>query len=92
MYGVRQNVRDVAAVRSRSVGFSGARKCSRRFLSPLMQREDPIEIRKKLVYAILEFLMAVDDEDIPISYLFYIIAVIVVMGFLLVGGLFLWLR
>jgi len=36
--------------------------------------------------------MAVDDEDIPISYLFYIIAVIVVMGFLLVGGLFLWLR
>jgi hypothetical protein len=31
-------------------------------------------------------------EDIRISYLLYIIAAIVVMGFLLVGGLFLWFR
>jgi hypothetical protein len=31
-------------------------------------------------------------EDIRISCLLYIIAVIVVMGFLLVGGLFLWFR
>ncbi len=36
--------------------------------------------------------MAVDDEDIPISHLLYLIAVIVVMAILLVGGLFLWLR
>ena len=36
--------------------------------------------------------MAVDDEDIPISYLLYIIAVIVAVAVLLVGGLFLWLR
>ncbi len=33
-----------------------------------------------------------DDEDIPISYFLYIVAVIIVMAILLVGGLFLWLR
>jgi hypothetical protein len=38
-----------------------------------------------------EFFMS-DDEDIPVSYLLYIIAVIVVMGFLLVGGFFPWFR
>lgn len=31
-------------------------------------------------------------EDMGISYLLYIIAVIVVVGFLLVGGFFLWFR
>ena len=41
----------------------------------------------------LEFLMAVsDDEDFPLSYLFYIIAVIAVMGILIVCGFFLWFR
>ncbi len=34
----------------------------------------------------------VDDQDIPISYIFYVIAVIVVMGFLLIGGFYLWIR
>ena len=39
----------------------------------------------------LEFFM-VDDKDIPISYIFYVIAVIAIVGFLIIGGLFLWLR
>jgi hypothetical protein len=34
----------------------------------------------------------VDDEDLPASYLFYIIAVILVMALLMIGGFFLWLR
>ncbi len=33
-----------------------------------------------------------DDEDIPVSYLPYIIAVIVVMAFLIIGGFFLRFR
>jgi hypothetical protein len=40
----------------------------------------------------LEFLMAVDDDDFPISYLFYIIAAIAVMAILIVGAFFLWFR
>ena len=38
------------------------------------------------------FSMAADDEDFPLSYLFYILAVIAVMGFLIIGGFFLWFR
>ena len=34
----------------------------------------------------------VDDEDLPASYLFYIIGVILVMAALMIGGFFLWLR
>ena len=34
----------------------------------------------------------VDDKDIPISYIFYVLAVIAVMAFLICGGLFLCLR
>jgi hypothetical protein len=36
--------------------------------------------------------MATDDEDFPLSYLVYIIAVIAVIGLLIAGGFFLWLR
>jgi len=36
--------------------------------------------------------MAADDEDFPLSYLFYILAVIAVMGVLIIGGFFLWFR
>jgi hypothetical protein len=38
------------------------------------------------------FSMAVDDDDFPISYLFYILAAIAVMGFLAIGGFFLLFR
>ena len=34
----------------------------------------------------------VDDKDLPTSYIAYIIAVIAVMGLLIIGGFFLWLR
>ena len=34
--------------------------------------------------------MATDDEDFPVSYLFYMLAVIAVIGFLVVGGFFLF--
>jgi len=34
----------------------------------------------------------VDDKDIPFSYILYVIGVIAIVGFLLVGGLFLWVR
>jgi hypothetical protein len=37
-------------------------------------------------------LSAVDNRDIPISYALYVIAVIVIMGSLLIGGVFLWMR
>jgi|GEM_PF-2884416 len=40
----------------------------------------------------LESLMAADDDDFPISYLFYIVAVIAVMASLIIGGFFLWFR
>lgn len=33
--------------------------------------------------------MVSDDEDFPVSYLFYAIAVIVLMGMLVIGGYFL---
>lgn len=36
--------------------------------------------------------MAADDDDFPISYLFYIVAVIAVMASLIIGGFFLWFR
>lgn len=36
--------------------------------------------------------MVTDDEDFPLSYLVYIIAVIAVIGLLIAGGCFLWLR
>lgn len=36
--------------------------------------------------------MVAHDEDFPVSYLFYILAVIAVMGFLAIGGGFLLLR
>lgn len=34
----------------------------------------------------------VDDKDIPFSYILYIFAVIAIVGFLLIGGVFLWIR
>jgi len=34
----------------------------------------------------------VDDKDIPFSYILYVIGVITIIGFLLVGGFFLWVR
>jgi hypothetical protein len=34
----------------------------------------------------------VDDQDIPFSYILYVIGVIVIVGFLAVGGFFLWVR
>ena len=40
----------------------------------------------------LEFLMAANDEDFPVSYLLYIIGVILVMALLVIGGFLLWLR
>ena len=33
-----------------------------------------------------------DDKDIPFSYILYVIGVIALIGFLLVGGFFLWVR
>lgn len=36
--------------------------------------------------------MAVNDEDFPLSYLIYIIGVILVMMLLVIGGFILWLR
>lgn len=37
-------------------------------------------------------LRVVDDQDIPFSYILYVIGVITIIGFLLVGGFFLWIR
>lgn len=37
-------------------------------------------------------LSVVDDKDIPASYILYVIGVIAIIGFLLVGGFFLWVR
>jgi hypothetical protein len=34
----------------------------------------------------------VDDQDIPLSYILYVIGVIAIIGFLLVGGFFLWVH
>lgn len=34
----------------------------------------------------LEFLMALDDDDVPASYLLYIVAVVVVIGLFVVGA------
>lgn len=45
-----------------------------------------------IYYRCLEFLMAVEDDDFPVSYLFYIIAVIAVTAFLIGGVFFLWFR
>lgn len=33
--------------------------------------------------------MRMDDEDYPVSYLFYMLAVIAAMGLIVVGGFFL---
>jgi len=46
----------------------------------------------RIPYVFLEFLMAANDEDFPVSYVFYMIGVILVMAFLIIGGSFLWLR
>jgi hypothetical protein len=37
-------------------------------------------------------LPVVDDQDIPFSYILYVIGVITIIGVLLVGGFFLWIR
>ena len=34
----------------------------------------------------------VDDEDIPISYLFYTVAVLVLLGVFFIAGFVLWAR
>ncbi len=34
----------------------------------------------------------VDDKDLPASYIAYIVAVIAVTAFLIIGGFYLWLR
>jgi hypothetical protein len=34
----------------------------------------------------------IDDQDIPLSYIFYVIAVIAIMGSLMIGGFLLWAR
>lgn len=34
----------------------------------------------------------VDDSDIPFSYILYVIGVVAIVGILLVGGFFLWVR
>jgi len=34
----------------------------------------------------------VDDKDIPFSYILYVVGFIAMVGFLLVGGFFLWVR
>jgi hypothetical protein len=39
-------------------------------------------------YRYLEFLMALDEEDFPYSYLLYVIAVIMAIGLLVVGAFF----
>jgi len=61
-----------------------------------MQREDHVGVKMSLLQAFyhrcLEFLMAADDDDFPISYLFYIVAVIAVMASLIIGGFVLWFR
>jgi len=62
------------------------------FFHHACKEENAEKIGMKICYAILEFLMAVEEEDFPISYLLYIIAVLVVMGVLLIGGFFLWFR
>jgi hypothetical protein len=36
------------------------------------------------------FMAPDDDEDLPFSYLFYVIAVMVVMAVLVISGVFLW--
>lgn len=43
-------------------------------------------------YKCLEILMALDDEDVPYSYLLYVIAVIAAMGLLVVGVYFVFIR
>jgi hypothetical protein len=73
-------------------GFPPPANVRNAFFHHVCKEEDAVKIRIKICYAMLEFLMAVQDEDFPISYLLYIIAVLVVMGFLIVGGIFLWLR
>ena len=61
-----------------------------------MQRENHVGATMSLLQAFhhrcLELLMAVDDDDFPISYLFYIVAVIIAMAFVIVGGFFFWFR
>lgn len=39
-------------------------------------------------YKCLEFLMALDDEDVPYSYLLYVVAVFAVIALLVVGAYF----
>jgi hypothetical protein len=34
----------------------------------------------------------VEEQDIPFSYILYVIGVLAIIGFLLVGGFFLWVR
>jgi hypothetical protein len=51
---------------------------------------------KTLLYAVprhREVVMAVEDDDIPLSFLLYAITAIAVMiGIMIVGGFFLWVR
>lgn len=43
-------------------------------------------------YRCLEFLMALDDEDVPYSYLLYVVAVFAVLVLLVVGAYFFFIR
>lgn len=36
--------------------------------------------------------MAGEDDDIPVSFLLYVITVIAMMGILIIGVFFLWVR
>lgn len=96
MHGVRQKIRNIAAVRGRFLGPSCAFNRSGFFSPPRMRRKNEVEIGVTFFLSLgrlecLEFLM-VDDEDLPVSTLLYIIAVIAVMGLLIVGGFLLWVR
>lgn len=96
MHGVRQNIRNIAAVRGRFLGPSCAFNRSGFFSPPRMRRKNEVEIGVTFFLSLgrlecLEFLM-VADEDLPVSTLFYTIAVIVVMEIVIIGGSFLWFR
>jgi hypothetical protein len=51
MHGVRQNVRDLIALRGRPFGLPSTRKCSQYIFSPRMQKEDGLEIRMMVFHA-----------------------------------------
>jgi hypothetical protein len=87
MHRVRQDILNPVARRGCFYGVSAPASIDDAFLRHTCEEHER-SVLYTARYRYLEFLMALDEEDFPYSYLLYVIAVIMAIGLLVVGAFF----